>query len=343
MKVYCSLKGFYITKIMDVLKVWDNFSPSENVQEPSSEVTCDHCHTYAKKPFYSLGNGSYNVDLCSTCFDTPNIIDKFFKLEIIDRLDKTEQTNPRRWPCFNCKLLLGGGYRWYTLKHQHPKDSFRDDTILDFCETCWQSTNLKENQLQPLKTLFTPVKEHCQIVTTRSGATNLIDFRDCRSELTFLDLPESITTQMTQERLKNWISGLELFSITDTLKGIPFGSVMQWVPFTDDCEIPFHSTKTALMVDCHKDTFGRIASVSINCHGETNVNVIFNNLTEYERELKEWSTSRLSPDSDEFKLLYTKVKKDFHDGGSNDDEHAKICDSFSSYIRIKKHLPLDDY
>lgn len=326
---------------MDVFSVWDDFTRSEDVEDVTEGATCDNCHTEIdERPFYSIGNG-VGLDICKKCWNTDDIMAKFFKVDLIDRRDKTEKTNPLIWPCAFCNAKLGGGHMWHTATHARSPDSYRDNAIFDICLSCYDFKGKDIERI--LKSLFTPVKENCQIIGTRSGSTNIIDFTDCRDQLSFDGLPQSIVEQITKDRIESWKEGLGLFAVTETLSGIPFGSVMQWAPFTDDHDIPFHPAKTALMVDCHEDTKGRIASVCIIADGETNADVIFNNIEEYEAALAIWNGSKLSPGSEEYKELYAKVEKDFHDSGSNDLEHARICDSFSSYIRIKKGLDLNRY
>jgi hypothetical protein len=198
--------------------------------------------------------------------------------------------------------------------------------------------------LAALCACFMQLDKDCQIISSRSGNDNVIDFRDCTDKLALEKLPDSIVSQITRERMERYASSIpDLFSVTKTLNLIPLGSVRQWAQFTDDSEIPFYTTSTALLVDCHKDTLGRVASMSIGYQGETNINVIFNNINEYQEALNAWTSLRLDPESQEYKDLHAKVEKEFNDTGSNDDEHAKICTTFSSYIRLAKRLPLDDY
>lgn len=335
---------------MAAFKVWDTISLNEE-HDMTDAISCDYCAKKVTKPFYYSFLGYPSMALCTGCFSNETM-NKIFKVEVIDRLDKTEATNPRKWPCIFCKFLLGGGYKWITVKHTFP-DSYSDPTIWDICNSCSESrcfldlnseVNTIDLNLAALCACFMQLDKDCQIISSRSGNDNVIDFRDCTDKLALEKLPDSIVSQITRERMERYASSIpDLFSVTKTLNLIPLGSVKQWAQFTDDSEIPFHTTSTALLVDCHKDTLGRIASMSIGYQGETNINVIFNNINEYQEALNAWTSLRLDTQSQEYKDLYAKVEKEFNDTGSNDDEHAKICTTFSSYIRLAKRLPLDDY
>ena len=148
------------------------------------------------------------------------------------------------------------------------------------------------------------------------------------------EIPHNIINDVTQERVDMWA---DLINSVAHLSD-DFGSVKGWAMFTDIVDIPHYSASTALLVDCHSDSNGRVASLVVDDHGRIGVDVIFDSFEEYERSLNEWNSTKIT-DPEELKQADKLIEKSFEEKYSCDNPViAKACTHFSCYIRLVKGL-----
>lgn len=259
---------------------------NENFTNPNKNYCCDRCNKDVIIPFYQLYSQELTVDLCADCFNNENIRSLFVK-KIIDRIKYDIEEKPLLWPCLICKKKLGGGFEWFTyeLDELDELNVFlaKSRLIFDVCKDCDN-----ENEVYNIiKNKFLCITED-YICCNRTMNCALLNISSTKRVI-----PKEIEMEITPTRIKKWADTYESIVYIDS----HFGPIKQWVLFTDFYNIPNEDIMTGLLIDCGVNTNGRIASLVIDDHGRMGINIIYDNINDYLKELKEWDEKRLKGES----------------------------------------------
>jgi hypothetical protein len=189
-------------------------------------------------------------------------------------------------------------------------------------------------------------------------------------ELKEWKIPLQILDAITPERVETYIDIIDSNVYADK----KFGSIYEWCLMTDLYELPHFSAMTGLLVNIGIIRNGMVASIVVDDHGRSAINIIYNTLDEYLLEYNQWlkmdhdkkqyaekvddhgrsAINIIYNTLDEYLLEYNQWLKMDHDKKQyaekvyNDlkDEYeesdmALACEEFSGYIRNK--LKLDMY
>jgi hypothetical protein len=143
-------------------------------------------------------------------------------------------------------------------------------------------------------------------------------------------IPRLIKNEVTLDRTMVYID------MVSDIVWIPnpmiFGSLRQWVLFTDMKETQFTDSECGFLVDCAPGSnWTRVASILKDNYGNIAIDIVFDNLNEYNIALQKWENSRLE-------LAQAKPTVNDEYATNSNKDIALICDHFSSYVRISNNL-----
>ena len=131
-------------------------------------------------------------------------------------------------------------------------------------------------------------------------------------------------------------SNIELIDSLVRIPNIGYNAY-EWRIFEDFTEVPHFDASCGFVVRCIKDNH-QIASIVMDNHGRTAMNIVFENIEDYLNEKKEWENNLLYDEIDKYDKI---VKENFKKFYSCDEEIImKATKSFAVYYRLKLKLSM---
>lgn len=296
---------------MDLFEALDKETWEDDLVLPSR--ACDGCSKDRKDPpelTTSFWTSSFNVDYCQECFKNSDFTKLF---NIIDRINEPER--PQIWPCVFCHAMMGGGHKWYNAGE------------LDICGDCFQADPTVINE--KIRSLFVFVDENV-MASERTMDNVLLDVSKAERNMDII--PQQIRDEITKERVEDWTDLIRSFAHLG-VNHKTFGSIRNWVLFTELYELPSYPATTGLLIDCKT---GRVASLVLDDHGRMGVDIVFETVDDYLAAEKTW---RESITDAQRKKMRDKVKNDLSTEYSCEEEDMAVaCEEFSGYIRTSRKL-----
>lgn len=299
--------------------MWDYLDNSTEYLDEQEEaiVCCDGCAKDLDDDFYVIKDNSTNREdkhMCHGCYN-PDKIKEYIEIELIDRRDKSEEEKPRIWSCNLCKFKLGGGFAWYCSKIFE----------LDFCLECCDKYNFMD---------------HVEKFVSNNGSSFITRSSYLHVNIGNVNgrkIPKQLLPEITKARVMEWCENMN--SLVNT--SVRVGNLKNWTLFTDFYEIPIaYPAEMALAVDCSKDDqyHGRVASVVIDDHGRSSMDIVFNSFDEYLDAKNTWESIKLP--ENERALYEEKIRELFRKNKSIENEDILPgCKEFACYCRINNNLP----
>lgn len=149
-------------------------------------------------------------------------------------------------------------------------------------------------------------------------------------------IPYQLENGITKSNINRWLNDIK--HLTDYLDP-KFGSIKQWIPFTNEYKMPLLDFTTYLLVDCSKESNGRIAicihtyfcADSVPWRGDWRwVDIICNSLEEYLQECVIWEFNKCP--LNEQKNIYNRVKSNIKKSRScNYEDILNLANDFGTY------------
>jgi hypothetical protein len=303
----------------EIWKIIDNGINESMFSQIDDVFTCDSCNESIHLPFYNLEIDQSSMQFCEKCFQKTNLIE-CFKVGEIDRTDVSPDVKPLNWPCIICKKMLGGGHKWKTL-------SFNYIQTADLCLDCFERDPQLANYKKATSQLFSDDRK---IMVSERTDPIFVDISAVKNR----QIHKILKDQVTEARAHEYVR-----LIDDSLVNLPdnFGSLKQWVLFTDVYEIPLVQACTALVVDCATDKSGQVASLVIDDHGRISIDIVFNSIREYETAYNQWTSDQDESQDEIFAEFEARLKKDYC---WENEKIAKVCKEFSGFVRFRECLSI---
>jgi hypothetical protein len=266
---------------------------------------CDGCNKLLHVDYYNFINDHTSIDFCIKCFK------KFANL--FDHVNYDYSAAKLHYNCIICFNKLAQGVK---LKLK------RSNQTIDICKTCHDIELSRLKNLFDYITINTVFCDRASPVAMDISSVNRI-------------VPKKLESEITPERVEMWVE-IVLDSIVEMPSPSTFGSVKNWVIFTDMYEIPYTNSASALIVECGGNH--RVASVLSDDHARVTINIIFDNLDEYFSAFKTWEKERAKYTEEYLEEMLQEFLKIETRYDNNDGYLAILCTEFSGYIRLKKLL-----
>lgn len=291
---------------MDIFEELDNATWEDDLVLPSR--VCDNCSNESKELSRSFWTSNFNIDYCQECFQKANFTKLF---NVIDRTNEPDR--PQIWPCVFCHTMTCGGHKWYNLNE------------LDICGVCFQDPDIQDK----IRALFAFVDENV-MASERTMDTVLLDISKAERNMDII--PQEIRAEITTDRVELWTELIGSFAHLN-VNHKEFGSIRNWVIFTELYKLPSFPATTGLLIDCKS---GRVASLVLDDHGRMGVDIVFESVSDYLSAEKTWRESITDAERSE---MQEKVKTDLITVYSCEEEDmAFACEEFSGYIRNIRKL-----
>lgn len=283
-----------------------------------SKLEISYCHECKKEVdntnFYHYDNSLLmsTLSFCPECFDNSVLSPQSTRGAPPTFLEKSK-ASPRE--CVICCELLNqpdvcpDGYCW---SHGY----------FEVCPDC----------LPEVKKMFVhicPETRHELIYTSRDRI-----FRCVNPPPDQLEIPAELSDRITeklQEMYALCLNSIVQFPFPDWNAG-------EWALIDDFHEVPSFPASCSFAVRCIKGQH-QIASVVEDDHGRIAMNVVFDNVSEFLEEEREWLQSIL-PEEERQQIL-GKVSDNFYDEGSCDEDlMMEAVDNFPVYLRLKHRLDM---
>jgi len=219
------------------------------------ELVCDLCDKkIINKDFFYIGNFKFHLcgEECLNKF--PSI------LSYVDKFNYSRVDKPLIWHCDNCNLFMGSGYDWYC----------NDKINIDICKHCYNENNYIK-------------KFNDRMIIIEGGmCLNLSSPLENNFEV-----PTEIQCEITDERNEKFTRLYDSIVQCDIKNSLRY-----WTMFTDFKEMRDIHSKTCLIINCEKGSKHEIASLLVDNHGKTGINLVFNSFEKYLNEYDMWKTSK---------------------------------------------------
>jgi hypothetical protein len=289
--------------------------------ENDTFFTCDgqNCNIGPLQPpfFHCRTDLGGAMDLCSKCYNNSVSFDNCFTKTVINNKNHTCDEE-----CSLCNKNLDVNYEEWTLYSAGTTSAY----VCNVCnKTCPIYDNIKEQFLE----ITDNIVYHNSIMIDTSPVDHRI-------------IPTGVT--ITEKHINEWIDCLN--SITYMSPDFKtFGSLKQWILFTDLYDIPYTDALTGLLVDCSVGTNGRVASLTMNNERMIGITIIYDTFDLYLEEYGKWLKTKASDDEIKKMVDYmdmmvkissslTEYGEEMSNAKFENDDIMTVCKEFSGYIRL---------